>query len=198
MPIIQHRFRNELEDLEQHPKEGHYHLLVVGTFNPEDVPDISNHAKWFYGRCDNRFWYLLPRMMGLDSLHIYENHDHSLNQLAVEWRNFCTEHRIILTDIYKSIEADIVNFDDKDILNPAAHEAFNYAIAFDNVIFDAVLITRKTWANNTVMGTLLQSVANYFEARDIPVLRMLTPSPRGKEQNKLQAWTEKYQALNLQ
>lgn len=197
MPIIQHRFRNELEQLEIQPLSGHYHLLIVGTFNPEDIDGLNNYAKWFYGRCENRFWYLLPTTLGHDSLHIYDNHDQSLNQLGELWRNYCTEHRILITDIYKSVNADLTNFTDDDIENPLDHEAFNYAQAFQNCTFDAVIITRKTWNKNTVIGELLNEVTNYFTAVGTPVLRLHSPGPRGRadEATKLAYWREKYDAL---
>jgi len=75
--------------------------LIVGTFNPM-WPD-SNPAKWFYGRtANNYFWDVLPRLYDEESL---------TNATPNEWKQFCHDKRIAITDLISSI-------DDTDPTNP--------------------------------------------------------------------------------
>ena len=68
--------------------------LIVGTFNP-DLP-AGNEAGWFYGRTtDSYFWDVLPRLYGAHSLG---------NATPAEWKQFCRDHRIALTDLIACID----------------------------------------------------------------------------------------------
>jgi G:T/U-mismatch repair DNA glycosylase len=72
--------------------------LIVGTFNP--MID-GNKAEWFYGRFDNNFWDVLPRIYGEQSLRCSK---------PDEWKAFCKCHQIAITDLISCIEdADLTN-----------------------------------------------------------------------------------------
>ena len=74
--------------------------LIVGTFDPEWP--VENPSLWFYGRtAENYFWGILPRIHGCDSL---------INASPDEWKLFCCEHQIAITDLISSIsDADPKN-----------------------------------------------------------------------------------------
>lgn len=74
--------------------------LIIGTFNPSWP--ANNTAEWFYGRThdvhgnqNNNFWDVLPRLYGRPSL-INSNH--------TEWKQFCHDNQIAITDIIESID----------------------------------------------------------------------------------------------
>ena len=74
--------------------------LIVGTFDPE-WPG-GNTAEWFYGRtASNYFWDVLPRLYGQQSL---------IDATPVEWKQFCHDNQIAITDLISSI--DDANADD--------------------------------------------------------------------------------------
>lgn len=57
--------------------------LIVGTFNPEWP--VGNTAEWFYGRIDNNFWDVLPRIYGNKSMRCSKPSD---------WKKFCEEKKL--------------------------------------------------------------------------------------------------------
>jgi hypothetical protein len=82
--------------------------LIVGTFNPSWP--AGNNAEWFYGRVrNNYFWDVLPRL-----------YDPVLNlrgSNANNWKLFCSQNKIALTDIISSInDANENNPEHHDIL----------------------------------------------------------------------------------
>lgn len=106
-----HKFHNELylEGLDYNPT-----TLIVGTFNPA-WPD-GNVAEWFYGRThdefgnqNNNFWDVLPRLYGEASL---------INSEPNEWKTFCRNHSIAITDLIYSIDdADENNVEHTNLLS---------------------------------------------------------------------------------
>jgi hypothetical protein len=84
--------------------------LIIGTFNP-GWDNINNNASWFYGRThdlngnqNNNFWDVLPQLYGEQSL---------INANPSEWKQFCSQKRIAITDIIANIEdADHTNQND--------------------------------------------------------------------------------------
>jgi G:T/U-mismatch repair DNA glycosylase len=68
-------------------------VLIIGTFNPA-WEQLANTATWFYGRPNNYFWDVLPRLYGNPPLR---------QAGAKAWRNFCKQHHIALTDVLYSI-----------------------------------------------------------------------------------------------
>ncbi|HEY0059897.1 MAG TPA: hypothetical protein VGB56_12250 [Flavisolibacter sp.] len=92
-----HKFEDylDLERLDFDPT-----TLIVGTFNP--AWPATNAAEWFYGRThdeygnqNNNFWDVLPRLYGEKSL---------INQTDKEWKQFCHDERIAITDIVQAID----------------------------------------------------------------------------------------------
>ncbi|MBX2907597.1 MAG: hypothetical protein KF744_16245 [Taibaiella sp.] len=92
-----HKFYDELrlDQVDYEPE-----TLIVGTFSPEWPAD--NIAEWFYGRTDESlFWDILPRVYGKQSL---------LSKGVTEWRQFCKDQKIALTDLISEIEdADVAS-----------------------------------------------------------------------------------------
>ena len=68
--MTNHIFLEELKRLEREPPIGNFFLLIVGSFN---AAIKNNNAEWFYDRPNNEFWFLLPKMIGDDSLHELDN-----------------------------------------------------------------------------------------------------------------------------
>ncbi len=85
-----HKFQNELllEHIDYEPA-----TLIVGTFSPGSP--VVNPAEWFYGRAGNYFWDILPRLYGEDSL---------INAAPADWKRFCRDKQIALTDLISSID----------------------------------------------------------------------------------------------
>lgn len=90
--------------------------LIVGTFNPA-WPE-GNKAEWFYGRIDNNFWDVLPRLYGKESMRCSK---------PSEWKQFCKENKVAITDLIETIAdaneennnhiALLKTFSDKNIAN---------------------------------------------------------------------------------
>lgn len=209
--MIQHRFLDELEDLENNQRfcgknlAGAYKYLIVGTFNPDDQSCVQhNGAIWFYGRCENHFWYLLPMSLGLPSLHPVDNPDLSLNQLKILWKKFCIENRIVIIDLLKFIpeppKQQLPDFKDISIeaaINNAGIAVctfFNVQDAFYGVSFEKVLITRSTWdkiENIYVIKELMQKTLIRLNCINFnsQIYDLVTPSPRGGTRDqKLEKW----------
>jgi hypothetical protein len=86
-----HKFKDQLNltHLDYEPT-----TLIVGSFNPEWP--ASNTAEWFYGRtASNCFWDILPRLYGEASL---------IDATHVEWKQFCKEKQIAITDLISAID----------------------------------------------------------------------------------------------
>ena len=84
--------------------------LIVGTFNPI-WPD-GNNADWFYGRVRNNYlWDVLPRLYNYPHNLRTNGHNH------LNWKQFCFDNQIALTDLIYSInDADENNEEHQDIL----------------------------------------------------------------------------------
>lgn len=85
--------------------------LIVGTFNPSWSE--GNIAEWFYGRLRNNYlWDVLPRLFKHNYNLRLDGHN---NQQ--EWKQFCFNNQIALTDIIYSInDANADNEEHQDIL----------------------------------------------------------------------------------
>jgi hypothetical protein len=89
-----HKFQDylNLEKLDFQPE-----TLIVGTFNPS-WPE-GNYAEWFYGRIrNNYFWDVLTRMINP------EMNLRNKEVKASQWKLYCKENKIALTDLIYSIE----------------------------------------------------------------------------------------------
>ena len=113
-----HKFFNDLNL--SYIKDYDPETLIIGTFNPEDCCiDKKNEAKWFYGRTeDNFFWYILPKIFGEESM---------LDGTVDDWKKFCREKKIAITDMIKEFEINgkLKNFSDKEICEKASKIKWN-------------------------------------------------------------------------
>ena len=84
-----HKFQNylKLERIDFEPS-----TLIVGTFNPSVE---GNKAEWFYGRKENNFWDVLPKIYGENSIR---------GATPADWKAFCKRHKIAITDLISCIE----------------------------------------------------------------------------------------------
>ncbi len=152
------------------------HTLVVGSFSPEWP--ASNTAEWFYGRTNAIcFWEILPRLFGEPSL---------MGATPADWKQFCSRHKIALTDLISSIEdAKADNRDHQKILGGFSDKAI--AHHFDDYEFvDIVGLLRKYPSIKRVFITrgiteafwrnIWNPVAHYCSRNNIQERKLLTPS----------------------
>lgn len=150
--------------------------LIVGTFNP-GMP-VDNPASWFYGRTNsNCFWNVLPRLYGEASL---------AHATANEWKQFCREKQIAITDLISSI-------DDAGPANPEHNKALagfsDKAIAFnfdDFTFVDIIQILKRRPTIRNVYITrgiteafwrhIWNPVMQYCNRNNLHERRLLTPS----------------------
>ncbi len=187
-----HKFKySDLSPLEQNPLQGKYHLLVVGTFNPARD---NNPARWYYGRPENEFWCLLPRMMNQPSLHLVDR-DESPDELANLWKKYCQHRRIVIIDIFKEVFVELPDYSDSHLqhLHPDQYTPFNFEQAFANAHFDGLLFTWKGQIPNR-LTTLKQQYINFFQQKGTHIMHMLTPSMAYSKSRtfKLNQWKEQY------
>lgn len=179
MPL-NNKFQNELnlELIDYEPD-----TLIVGTFNP-GLP-VGNAAEWFYGRtADNCFWNVLPRLYGEESLS---------NATPAEWRQFCSNHKIAITDVISSIDdaepdnpehikklagfsdaAIVYNFDDFTFINIV--QLLQRRPSIRNVYFTRG-ITEAFWRH------LWTPVMQYCNRNSLHERRLLTPSDEASYQH---------------
>jgi len=150
--------------------------LIVGTFSPA-WPD-SNTAEWFYGRtANNYFWDVLPRLYNEPSL---------INATPAEWKQFCHNKQIAITDLISSID-DAMPGDIKHskILGGFSDEAIEHN--FDDINYvNIVQLLRHHPTIKQVYFTrgltdafwrhLWNPVAHYCNHNGIRERKLLTPS----------------------
>ena len=193
--MLIHKFNeSDLIRQERNPLQGNYHILVVGTFNPARY---DNAAHWFYGRLENEFWCLLPRMMNQPTLHQIDRNENPA-ELANVWKQYCLDKRIIIVDIFKEVFTELPGYGDKYLQNliPEQYTPFNFEQAFANAHFDGLLFTWKGELPNT-LTTLKHQYINFFQPQGTHVMHMLTPSMAyAKSRNfKLQQWKQQYEPI---
>lgn len=174
-----HKFINylNLENIDFSPT-----LLIIGTFNPEWPED--NYAEWFYGRTNNNyFWDVLPRMFQQVSL---RNNNH------IEWKNFCSQNQIGITDLITSInDADqenerhfdiIANFKDREFPNTFHEfEMTNIVNILENYpSINKVFFTRNKGIE--LFDTQIDLINNYCQNHNIYFSHLLTPSANARFQ----------------
>jgi G:T/U-mismatch repair DNA glycosylase len=116
-------------------------FLIVGTFNG----DIEgNLATWFYGRPENEFWCLFPRMSDKPSLHPVDQ-DENINELTFLWKQFCVVNKVIIVDLFKEVLIELPNHGDTLLTNLESDQyiAFDFETAFANCRFRKVMFTWK-------------------------------------------------------
>lgn len=174
-----HKFQNELtlRGLNYEPS-----TLIVGTFNPE-WPE-GNNAKWFYGRThdnhgnqNNNFWDVLPKLYGEGSL---------ISAGPDEWKTFCRNKKIAITDLINSIDDAVEGFSEhKKILSTYSdndiatkfnqHTLVNIIdILQRNQSIKNIYLTRGI--GETFWRRLWSPVIQYAKNTNIHEARLLTPS----------------------
>lgn len=165
--MITHRFREELIRLEREKIfcnrniELNNRVLVIGTFNPDNqsYPVESNNAEWFYGRIEkNKFWRYFPLALTGNSLHPLDGN----NGGAFSWKEYCTTNRVVIIDMLKSIDHDLVLTSQKDgelefrISEDLSNVSiFNIVEAFHGVTFEKVLYSLK-WSDARNLPKLVE------------------------------------------
>lgn len=186
-----HMFKADLAYLEDNPLTGNYKILVVGTFN---AAISGNSAQWFYGRPENEFWCLLPRMLGFETLHPVDRNEKE-NQLAELWKGFCKKNEIIIVDLFKEVKENLTNHADSNLqkLKKEEYLRFEFEKAFINCHFDYVMFTWKGTNKNTLTD-LKNDYINFFSKKGSKIVQLLTPSNAySKPRNfKLKQWKEAY------
>jgi len=168
-----HKFYDdlELERLDFEPT-----TLIVGTFNPEWP--ANNTAGWFYGRTNNTyFWDVLPRLYGEESL---------INATPAQWKQFCKDKRIALTDLISEVEdAEPNNSKHVKMLGGFSDDAIIHN--FDELVFINIvqLLRRNPTIKNVYITReiteafwrhLWGPVKHYCNQNNIHERRLLTPS----------------------
>ncbi len=172
--VCLHKFADDLtlERLSFQPN-----TLIIGTFNP-GWDTLNNAATWFYGRTrNNYFWDVLPRLHGQQDLRLAKRQD---------WKAFCQQHRIALTDLIHSIDdADEHNPDHviylssyRDDLIAKQFKCFTY-VNIPNILakhdtIKHVYLTRSI--NDLFWRQRWQPVVSYCEQQGIKAQTLLTPS----------------------
>jgi hypothetical protein len=157
-------------------------ILIIGTFNPEWP--LNNYASWFYGRTNNNyFWDVLPRMFGDESL----RHSNAIN-----WKNYCSDKRIAITDLISSInDADqenpshfeiISKFKDTEFAKTFNHFEMTDVIQIleNNSSIEKVFFTRNSGVE--LFDAQIQIVREYCQLNDIYFSNLLTPSGNARYQ----------------
>lgn len=150
--------------------------LIIGTFNP--AWPANNTAEWFYGRtATNFFWDILPRLYGESSL---------IHATATDWKRFCRDNRIALTDLIASIDdADPNNPEHTKILGGFSDKALEYNFEdFDFVNIVAILKQHPSIKNVYITRGVTEAfwrhvwnpVAHYCNANQLHERKLLTPT----------------------
>jgi hypothetical protein len=155
--------------------------LIVGTFIPVWP---ANTAEWFYGRThdangnrSNNFWDILPRIYGAASL---------IGAAPAEWKQFCHDKRIAITDMISSIDdADPENHEHRKILTGSDDKAIVFH--FDDFVFVNIVqllrthpTIRNVYLTRGVTEAFWKHVWNpvmqYCNLNDLHERKLLTPS----------------------
>ncbi|KQN35793.1 hypothetical protein ASE92_06510 [Pedobacter sp. Leaf41] len=153
--------------------------LIIGTFNPE-WPE-NNQAEWFYGRThdsygkpNNNFWDVLPRVYGEDSL---------INNHPTKWKDFCRRNKIAITDLITTIDDAYSPKHDKLM---GSYSDANIATKFNNhIVTDIVNLLQNhstikniylTRGSGSFWNSLWQPIKVYAVANGLHATQILTPS----------------------
>lgn len=196
MPTTRHKFYDELTDTEKSAKD-EYKILIVGTFNADFK---RNDAKWFYGRSESEFWFLLPKSIGFDSLYASDLNV-SLEEASIQQKEFCAKHGIMIIDIFKTVttEEHLNSHSDKKLknLSEGEYETFNFKSAFSNCSIGVVAFTWRSEDKST-KNKIKSKMIEYFEEKGIKCISLISPSQAapGGRYKKLQEWRLKFNPHN--
>ena len=182
-----HKFQNELKlELIDHEPT----TLIVGTFNP--AWPVDNTAAWFYDTSATRyFWDVLPRLYGEGSL---------VNATQGEWKQFCRDKKIAITDLISSIDdADEDNPEHPKILASYSDKAIAYNFDdFGFVDIVDILRSRPTIRNVYLTRGITEAfwkhiwnpVMQYCNRNDLHERKLLTPADSAQYQH--EAYNEQH------
>ncbi|MCD6013312.1 MAG: hypothetical protein K0Q79_3174 [Flavipsychrobacter sp.] len=172
------KFRDQL-DLEKIDFEPT--TLIVGTFSPEWA---GNELRWFYDHpATGRFWEVLPVLYGAQSL---------INATPGEWKQFCRDNRIAITNLISSIDdADPASKIHAGIFAGLSDKAIAYN--FEDFVFtDVVQLLRRNPAIKNVYLTrgvteafwryIWNPVMHYCSVNNLYERKLITPSAEADEQ----------------
>jgi hypothetical protein len=175
-----HKFQNKLnlEQIDYAPT-----TLIVGTFMPEWP--VGNPADWFYGRTENKyFWDILPRLYGEQSL---------MNATQAEWKKFCCEKQIAITDLISSIDdAQPDNLEHVKILAGGSDKAIAYNFDDFNFVNIVQILQRQSTIRNVYLTRgiteafwkhLWNPVMQYCSHNHLHERKLLTPSGEASYQH---------------
>jgi hypothetical protein len=169
-----HKFKSDLNI--SYAKDWLPETLIVGTFNPEWTD--NNSAQWFYGRVENNFfWSVLPQIYGEKSM---------LCKDVKDWKRFCQNNKIALTDLIECITT--ANYDEhKNIISGFSDKAIEdnfkindlktvkiIEIIKSNPTIKNVYFTRG--ANQGLWKKLWQPIKKHCNENKINCIELLTPS----------------------
>jgi hypothetical protein len=187
----QHLFLSDLENIEKKNLKGNYEILIVGTFNANIK---GNSAPWFYGRPENEFWYLFPRMLEFPSMHPVDRNE-NVETLTKLWKQFCDQNKIVIVDIFKEVMLDLPNHSDANLMNLINEQfnAFEFKVAFENSTFDYVIFTWVGKSKNTLTN-IKNDYIDYFSKKGSKIVQLITPSNAYSKPRafKLNSWKEAY------
>lgn len=157
--------------------------LIIGTFNPSW--GNGNQAEWFYGRTGNNyFWDVLPRL--------YNPELNLRNSTAVEWKEFCKNNCIALTDLIDTIvDADQDNEEHRNLI--AGYKDSEIAANFHQFILTDVveLLQRNPTIRHVYLtrqlgialfDTQWTQIVDYCQTNNITHASLLTPSASARFQ----------------
>lgn len=155
-------------------------ILIIGTFNPDVA---CNKAEFFYGRVQNHFWILLPKVFGKESL----------KGDVQKQKEFLKEYDIELSDLILSVELseeDICSYGDDKLKNVVEYNTPNIIKSLAKGKTKEIYFTRKTFDKSVEnIKTELSKIKEYCEQNGIKFRFLPTPS-RFYNEKKLQEWRE--------
>jgi len=177
--IVKHKF------LDTYPLIGKK-TVIIGTFNP-DVP--CNKAELFYGRAQNHFWTLLPKVFGKKSL----------KGDVQKQKEFLELHDIELSDLILSVELsqeDICSYGDDKLTNVLEYNTDDIIKSLAKGKTKEVYFTRKTF-NKSVENIKreIYKIKDFCEQNSIKFRFLPTPA-RLYNEKKLEEWRSAFEYLN--
>ncbi len=169
--LVKHKFLNS------YPLVGKK-ILIIGTFNP----DVScNKAEFFYGRVQNHFWTLLPKVFSKESL----------KGDIQKQKEFLELHDIELSDLILRVEMsqeNICSYGDDKLTNVIAYNTDNIIKNLSKGKTKAVYFTRKTFDKSVEnIKNEIYKIIEYCEQNGIKFRFLPTPA-RFYNEKKLDEW----------
>lgn len=190
--MTEHLFKHtDLIPLERQPIEGNYSILVVGSFNGSID---GNTATWFYGRPENEFWCLFPRMLKYETLHPVDRNE-NIQDLTRIWKNFCQSNKIVIVDLFKEVSVDLTSHGDKELKKLINEQIipFDFEKAFQHARFDKVLFTWKG-LGKSLLTDYKKKYIDFFSSRGSTIHHLVSPSNAYSKPRtfKLNQWKETF------